>query len=166
MVTQNFGSELREITESIDRAAATTLKKIGFSVASQLQHFREAKGLSQSDLAKLLGTGQSRISQMEDPKYGKLSLSSLAKAAVCLDCELVIEFRSGSSRTLEASEAIQLARLAGETLKQSPAQFASAIETKPQIKAVDAAEFSDPPVPSKNIALPPAGNARNQKWVI
>ena len=165
MIPQNFGSELRVITDAIDRAASSSLKEIGGSVASQLQHFRESKGLSQSDLAKLLGTGQSRISQMEDPEYGKLSLSSLAKAAVCLDCELVVELRNASSVNSAESEVSQLARLVVETLKHSSVQMASAIEAKPQFKAVEPTPFSGPSGPPKDNVLKPAGSSRHQKWV-
>lgn len=99
MSPKGWGNQVDELRRSIDEAATKRLAQVGREVAQQLRNKREQRKLSQSAMATLLGTGQSRVSKMEDEDYGKLNLSSLAKAAVCLDCDLVVQIidRRGDS---------------------------------------------------------------------
>ena len=59
-------------------------------ITKTIKDEREKQGLSQEELAKKLGTKQSRVSQMEDPTYGKFSLKSLVRVAEALGCQLVV----------------------------------------------------------------------------
>lgn len=61
-------------------------------VAWQIKVNREVRGLSQGDLASLLGTGQSAISRLEDPTYGAYSIDTLVKIADSFDCALSVRF--------------------------------------------------------------------------
>lgn len=59
-------------------------------VAWQIKINREARGISQSALAMLLGTKQSAVSRLEDPEYGAHSLDTLKKVANIFDCALLV----------------------------------------------------------------------------
>ena len=63
-----------------------------FQLGDQVRHFREARGMSQAELARRLGTSQSAIARLEaggvDPK-----LETLERVSRALGVELVVEFR-------------------------------------------------------------------------
>jgi transcriptional regulator with XRE-family HTH domain len=65
---------------------------ISNSLSLQLRILRQRAGLSQEDLARKLGTSQNAISRMEDPKYGRPSISTLKKIASYFDVGLVVRF--------------------------------------------------------------------------
>lgn len=62
------------------------------SIAWQVRINREERGLTQKQLAELIGTGQSAISKIEDPDGGDVRLSSLVKVAHGFDCALQVRF--------------------------------------------------------------------------
>lgn len=65
------------------------------AIAYQIRAIREDRGLRQGDLAKLLGKGdQSAVSRIEDPDYGRLTISTLAAVAKALDVGLLVRFVS------------------------------------------------------------------------
>ena len=63
--------EIREFTEQID-------------IARQLYEARQAAGLTQQQLAELVGTKQQVISQLEDADYEGHSVSMLRRIAAAL----------------------------------------------------------------------------------
>ena len=63
----------------------------------QIKLMREKANLTQAELAKKLGTRQSAIARLEDPSYGKYSLSMLNKISHIFDVNLWVEFSSYSS---------------------------------------------------------------------
>jgi transcriptional regulator with XRE-family HTH domain len=63
-------------------------------IAWQVRINREERGLRQGDLAKLMKTGQSAVSRIEDPHGGDLTLSTLFKAAHAFDCAVIVSFVS------------------------------------------------------------------------
>ncbi|QHE88866.1 helix-turn-helix domain-containing protein [Hydrogenophaga sp. BPS33] len=71
-------------------------------VAWQIRLNREFRGMSQRELAKLLGTQQSAVSRLEDPSYGNHSLETLAKIAKIFDCALSVKFVSYSQLAYES----------------------------------------------------------------
>lgn len=163
MASKAFGANLHELIKTIEIAAELRLKEIGKDVAEQLRFFREEQDLSQSDLAKLLATGQPRISQMEDPGYAKLSLSSLAKAAVCLECDLVVELRKQGS--VEVSPAVsRLSREVVDALHQNSARLAEAIGEKPPVVSEAFAVYEIPQSTRQqdNVLNPGVGR---KKWM-
>lgn len=62
-------------------------------IATEIAYYREKRGLTQAQLAKMLGTSQSTIARLEDPFYDNYSLNTLRKIAKVLDLELVIMLR-------------------------------------------------------------------------
>jgi len=65
-------------------------------IAFQIKAMRNARKLSQSDLARLTGKAQSAIARLEDPDYGKFSLQTLLEIADAFDVWLSVEFVSFS----------------------------------------------------------------------
>jgi ribosome-binding protein aMBF1 (putative translation factor) len=75
-------------------------------VAWQVRLNREARDLSQKELADLVGTTQSGVARIEDPTYGKHSLAMLVKIAHAFDCALsvrFVDFQELVSRTKDTS---------------------------------------------------------------
>ena len=70
-------------------------------VASLLYEARLRAGLTQRQLAELVGTQQSVISRLENADYGGHSLSMLVRVAEALDCRIEIGLvpRRGRRRT-------------------------------------------------------------------
>lgn len=71
---------------SFAEAAAST------QIATQIRLLRERAGLSQSDLAKKLGTRQSAVARLEDANYGRQSLAVLHRIAKTFDVVAWVEF--------------------------------------------------------------------------
>lgn len=59
-------------------------------IAWQVRINREERGMTQKNLAALMGTRQSAISRLEDPEGGDVLVSTLVKAAHAFDCALVV----------------------------------------------------------------------------
>lgn len=62
------------------------------AVAFQVRAMREARQWSQKDLGRRAGMAQERVSVLEDPDYGRMSLSTLKRLASALDVALVVRF--------------------------------------------------------------------------
>ena len=62
------------------------------SLPIQIYTLREQRGLSQSELAERAKTTQTVISRLEDPDYGKFTISSLLKIASAFDVALLVKF--------------------------------------------------------------------------
>lgn len=164
MDSKSFGANLHDLVKAIEETSSLRLAEIGVQISQQLKEFRERQGLSQSDLAKLLGTGQSRVSQMEDPGYAKLSLSSLAKAAVCLDCELVVELRAkGLAKDSPAGAGLSQAVL--NMLDLNSTRLSEVIKEKPLVIMEDPAAYDviDVAKQKDNVMYPGEGL---RKWVL
>lgn len=73
--------QFRERFEAADRA---------LDIAFQLAELRRQRGLTQAQVAQLLGTKQQNISRLENPAYHGRTLSSLARYAHALGGELVM----------------------------------------------------------------------------
>ena len=63
-------------------------------VAWQIRLNREARDMTQDQLAKAIGTRQSSIARAEDTTYGKHSLAMLTKIAHAFRCALLLRFVS------------------------------------------------------------------------
>jgi len=62
-----------------------------YEIKEELIRLRLAKGLSQKDLAELVGTKQSAISRLENGSYNP-SIEFLNKIAIALDTKLHVTF--------------------------------------------------------------------------
>jgi transcriptional regulator with XRE-family HTH domain len=67
---------------------------IRVGIASQIKLLRTKTNLTQSDLAKLIGTKQAVISRLEDPDSGAVNLKTLFKIAKAFDVGIVAKFAS------------------------------------------------------------------------
>jgi len=63
-------------------------------VAWQIRINREARNLSQKQLADRIGSKQSSIARAEDTAYGRHSIAMLLKIAHAFGCALLIRFVS------------------------------------------------------------------------
>jgi transcriptional regulator with XRE-family HTH domain len=83
-----------------DPAFAARFKHAGeaWDVALQISALREKAGLSQQDLAKLLGTSQQQISRLESPGYEGHSLSMLRRVAEVLHAKVRVAFEPAEAK--------------------------------------------------------------------
>lgn len=63
-------------------------------VAYQIRALRDLKKWSQEEMATRLGVSQSVVSRLEDPEYGRLTITTLLKLAFAFDVGLTIKFSS------------------------------------------------------------------------
>ena len=67
-------------------------QKLNVRIAEMIHDARNAAGLSQADLARLVGTTQSAISRLESADYEGHSLSMLQRIAEALHQRLEVRF--------------------------------------------------------------------------
>jgi len=89
----NFDEYLEEQLKDPD--FAERFKKAGqaWDVALQLASLRKDAGLSQKELALLVGTSQQQISRLESPSYEGHSLSMLRRVVEVLGATLSVEVK-------------------------------------------------------------------------
>lgn len=66
-------------------------------LAYQIKAIRNARGMSQTDLAKATNKSQGNIARLENPDYGNFSLNTLLELANAFDVWLSVEFIPFSS---------------------------------------------------------------------
>ncbi len=78
---------------SQDRTLATLVEeeRKQLKIAEKIHEARQAAGLSQEDLAKMIGSTQSAIARLESGEYERLSISTLLKVSLALNCRLKVE---------------------------------------------------------------------------
>jgi transcriptional regulator with XRE-family HTH domain len=67
-------------------------EEISTGLAFQIRRMREARGWSQGTLAERIETTQAGISRLENPNYGRFSLSTLKRLASAFDVALIVRF--------------------------------------------------------------------------
>ena len=65
--------------------------QVRLRIAFLIRALRESRGLSQRDLANLMGTTQSAVARIEDPDYGSLTVKTLLNAARAFDLPLFVD---------------------------------------------------------------------------
>ncbi|MBZ0151495.1 MAG: helix-turn-helix transcriptional regulator [Planctomycetes bacterium] len=88
--------------------------KLNSRVAEMILEARERAGLTQAQLAKLVGTTQSAISRLEDATYEGHSLTMLQKVAAALDHRVEV-------RLVKASKVAPSRRRGGATRRTATA---------------------------------------------
>jgi len=66
-------------------------------LAERIHEARQAARLSQKELAERIGSTQSAIARLESGEYERLSISTLLKVTLALNCRLKVEFKSAAS---------------------------------------------------------------------
>jgi len=78
------------IKDDPDRLASVRHEREKLDIAGQVYQLRTEAGLSQIQLAKLVGTTQSVISRLEDADYNGHSLNMLRRIAAAMHCTLEV----------------------------------------------------------------------------
>lgn len=68
------------------------LEHIGQGLAFQIRAMRKDRDWSQTELGEAAGMRQTRVSQLEDPDYERLSLTTLKRLASAFDVGLMVRF--------------------------------------------------------------------------
>jgi ribosome-binding protein aMBF1 (putative translation factor) len=82
----------RVVGEDAELRRLVDEEKLNVRIAEMIHDARAAAGLTQDDLAKLVGTTQSVISRLEDADYEGHSLSMLQRIADALHQKLEVRF--------------------------------------------------------------------------
>jgi DNA-binding XRE family transcriptional regulator len=80
----NFDQYLKEQLKDADFVERFRKAGEAWDVTIQLASLRKSSGISQKELAKLVGTSQQQISRLESPSYEGHSLSMLRRVAEVL----------------------------------------------------------------------------------
>jgi ribosome-binding protein aMBF1 (putative translation factor) len=80
----------RYVKDDPERKASLQEERLNAEVASLIYQHRKDAGISQAELAKLIGTTQSVISRLEDADYEGHSLTMLSRIASALNQKLSV----------------------------------------------------------------------------
>jgi len=88
---------LSSVTDILDKIGESSyednygLYNVYYKISKMFREYRKSKGLSQKDLATLLGVGQSMVSKLESGEYNP-TIEQLWKISHKLDWELDVSF--------------------------------------------------------------------------
>jgi transcriptional regulator with XRE-family HTH domain len=97
----------RYVKDDPERKAAIQEERVNAEVARLIYDIRTNAGLSQQQLAELIGTTQSVISRLEDSDYEGRSLSVLDRIAQALNQKLTVFMTAREPQAEEVREAFQ-----------------------------------------------------------
>jgi ribosome-binding protein aMBF1 (putative translation factor) len=80
----------RYVKDDAERKASVEVERVNVEVARMIYDLRTEAGLTQAELADLVGTTQSVISRLEDSDYSGHSLSMLTRIAEALKQKMVV----------------------------------------------------------------------------
>ena len=89
---RTFQSRLREDMKDPEFKAHFQEERQALKLAMKIAELRDQKGLSQQELAKLMGTSQQAISRIESGAYEGFTLKTLEKIAEATGMRVKIEF--------------------------------------------------------------------------
>ena len=98
----NFDRYLENQLKDADFAARFAEAGEAWDIAFQLAALRKESGLSQKELARLVGTSQQQISRLESPSYEGHSLSMLRRVAEVLGASVQVQIKRPSAETQAA----------------------------------------------------------------
>lgn len=90
----------RYIKGDPNRLAAIEAERAKIKIAEQVYALRKQRGLTQKQLAEVMGTTQSVISRLEDTDYESERIDTLQKLAAALQCHLEVRFVPKETLTL------------------------------------------------------------------
>lgn len=94
-------------------------------IAYQLRALREDRGFSQQQVAELLGMKQSAVSRLENPEYGRVSVSTLLKAAAAYDVALIVRFVTHAEFSEQTSDLSPLALVVKSYHASKPRKYSN-----------------------------------------
>ena len=89
---RTFQSRLREDIKDPEFKTHYQEERQALKLAIKIAKLRDRKGLSQQELAKLMGTSQQAISRIESGEYEGFTLKTLEKIAESTGMRVKIEF--------------------------------------------------------------------------
>lgn len=89
---RTFKSRLREDLKDPEFKAHYQEERQALKLAMKIAKLREKKGLSQQQMAKLMGTSQQAVSRIESGEYEGFTLKTLEKIAEATGTRVKIEF--------------------------------------------------------------------------
>ena len=89
---RTFRSRLREDLKDPEFKAHYQEERQALMLAMKIATLREKKGLSQQQMAKLMGTSQQAVSRIESGEYEGFTLKTLEKIAEATGTKVKIEF--------------------------------------------------------------------------
>ena len=89
---RTFRSRLREDLQDPEFRSHYREERQALKLAMQITKLREKKGLSQKQLAMLMGTSQQAISRIESGEYEGFTLKTLEKIAEATGTRVEIDF--------------------------------------------------------------------------
>ncbi len=89
---RTFKNRLHEDMKDPEFAIHYKEERQALMLAIKIAELREKKGLSQQQLAKLMGTSQQAISRIESGEYEGFTLKTLEKIAAATGMRIKIEF--------------------------------------------------------------------------
>jgi len=89
---RTFQSRLREDSKDPEFKKHFQEERQALKLAMKIAELRNQKGLSQQELAKLMGTSQQAISRIESGEYEGFTLKTLEKIAEATGMRVKIEF--------------------------------------------------------------------------
>ncbi|MCJ7589649.1 MAG: helix-turn-helix transcriptional regulator [Candidatus Aminicenantes bacterium] len=89
---RTFRSRLREDLKDPEFKTHYQEERQALKLAMKIAKLREKKGLSQQQMAKLMGTSQQAISRIESGEYEGFTLKTLEKIAEATGTKVKIEF--------------------------------------------------------------------------
>jgi DNA-binding XRE family transcriptional regulator len=89
---RTFQSRVREDIKDPEFKMHYQEERQALKLAMKIAELRDQKGLSQQELAKLMGTSQQAISRIESGKYEGFTLKTLEKIAEATGMRIKIEF--------------------------------------------------------------------------
>ena len=89
---RTFQSRLREDIKDPEFKKHYQEERQALKLAMKIAELRDQKGLSQQELAKLMGTSQQAISRIESGEYEGFTLKTLEKIAETTGMRIKIEF--------------------------------------------------------------------------
>ncbi|MFK3741400.1 helix-turn-helix domain-containing protein [Massilia sp. TN1-12] len=122
--------------------AAYVSAHVDQGLAYQIRVLRESRGWDQQHLAKKLGLkSQSAIARIEDPSYGKLSLSTVKKLAKAFDVAVLTKFVPFSRFLLE-TELISEESLAVDSFDVELPRLEKAVVQLTPLKVFSRAQYA------------------------
>lgn len=89
---RTFQSRLKEDMKAPEFKVYYQEQRQALQLALKIAKLREQKGLSQKDLARLMGTSQQAISRIESGDYEGFTLKTLEKIAEATGTRVMIKF--------------------------------------------------------------------------
>lgn len=89
---RTFRSRLREDLKDPEFRSYYKEERYALNLAMKIAKLRQRKGLSQKQLARLMGTSQQAISRLESGEYEGFTLKTLEKIAEATGTRVKIEF--------------------------------------------------------------------------